>query len=123
MKARITVYFSVILLIATMGMTVACNQAPNDSQINSQLQDKLNSDSGLQGKNLSVQSEKGAVTLSGTVDNEAQREAASRYASAISGVKQVIDNLQVAPATAAVAPAPAPAPRETHKPAPLGRDP
>ena len=126
MKARITVYFSVVLLIATMGLTVACNQAPNDSQIQSQLQDKLKSDSGLQGKNLGVQSENGAVTLSGTVDNDAQRDAASRYAAAVPGVKQVINNLQVAPATAAVAPAPTPepAPQETPKPAPaVRRDP
>ena len=120
MKARITVYLSVMLLIATMGMSVACNQVPDDSKISSQLHDKLNSDSGLQGKNLSVQSEKGAVTLSGTVDNEAQREAASRYASAVPGVKQIINNLQVAPATAAVAPA-TPAPEETPKPAPAMR--
>lgn len=123
MKARITVHLSVILLIVTMGMTVACNQAPNDSQIKSQLQDKLNSDSGLQGKNLSVESEKGTVTLSGGVDNEAQRDAASRYASAVPGVKQVVNNLQIAPATAseAPAPAPAPAPQDTPKPAPAAR--
>jgi hypothetical protein len=126
MKARNTVYLSVVLLIATMGLTVACNQAPNDSQISNQLQDKLKSDSGLQGKNLSVQSENGAVTLSGTVDNDTQRDAASRYAAAVPGVKQVINNLQVAPATAAVAPAPTPepAPQETPKPAPaVRRDP
>jgi BON domain len=126
MKARNTVYLSVVLLIATMGLTVACNRAPNDSQISNQLQDKLKSDSGLQGKNLSVQSENGAVTLSGTVDNDAQRDAASRYAAAVPGVKQVINNLQVAPATAAVAPAPTPepAPQETPKPAPaVRRDP
>ncbi len=122
MKPRTTVYLSVILLIAMMGMTIACNQAPNDSQIKSQLQDKVNSDSGLQGKNLSVQSEKGTVTLSGSVDNEAQREAASRYASAVPGVKQVVNNLEIAPATAALAPAPAP--EETPKPAPaVRRDP
>ena len=36
MKARNTVYLSVVLLIATMGMTVACNQAPNDSQNSNQ---------------------------------------------------------------------------------------
>lgn len=126
MKARITVYLSVILLIVTMGMTAACNQAPNDSQIKSQLQDKLNSDSGLQGKNVSVQSEKGTVTLSGGVDNEAQRDAASRYASAVPGVKQVVNNLQIAPATASEAPAPAPAPspEDTPKPVPaVRRDP
>jgi BON domain len=121
MKARTTVYLSVILLIAMMGMTVACNQAPNDSQISSQLQDKLNSDSGLQGKQLSVQSSNGSVTLSGTVDNEAQRDAAARYASAIPGVKQVVNNLQVgSPAVAAQQPA-APPPARTPKPAPAAR--
>jgi hypothetical protein len=122
MKARPTVYLSIILLIATMGMTVACNQAPNDAQISSQLQDKLNSDSGLQGKQLSVQSEKGSVTLSGTVDNEAQREAAARYASAVPGVKQVVNNLSIASAAAPVAPAAAPPePVEAPKPAPATR--
>lgn len=113
MKARASLYLSVILLIAMMGATVACNQAPNDSQISNQLQDKLNSDSGLQGKQLSVQAANGIVTLSGGVDNDAQRDAAARYASAIPGVKQVVNNLQVAAAPAPVAQEPPPAPVET----------
>jgi hypothetical protein len=126
MKARTSAYLSIILLIAMMGMTVACNQVPNDSKISSQLQDKLATDSGLQGKQLSVQSEKGTVTLSGTVDNEAQRDAAARYASAVPGVKQVVNNLTIAPAAAAAAAAPAPVaaapePVETPKPAPVVR--
>ena len=102
MKARASVYLSVILLVSLMGITAACNQVPNDAQISTQLQDKLNADSGLQGKQLSVQASKGVVTLSGNVDNDAQREAAARYAAAIPGVKEVINNLQVgAPASAA----------------------
>ena len=124
MKARNRVHLSILLLVAMMSVTVACNQIPNDSKISSELQDKLNTDSGLQGKQLSVQSEKGTVTLSGTVDNEAQRDAAARYASGVPGVKQVVNNLSIAPATAAVAPAPAqpdPAPVETPKPAPVVR--
>ncbi len=124
MKARNRVHLSILLLVAMMSVTVACNQVPNDSKISSELQDKLNTDSGLQGKQLSVQSEKGTVTLSGTVDNEAQRDAAARYASAVPGVKQVVNNLSIAPATAAVTPAPAqpdPAPVETPKPAPVVR--
>jgi len=123
MKARASLYLSVILLITLMGVTVACNQAPNDSQISTQLQDKLNADSGLQGKQLSVQASKGVVTLSGSVDNDAQRDAAARYAAAIPGVKEVVNNLQVgaaAPAAAAQE-APAPAPVETPKPAPATR--
>src|SRR6266404_91328 len=110
MKSRASVYFSVILLVAMGGLTVACSRAPNDSQISSQLQDKLNSDSGLQGKQLSVQSSNGVITLSGNVDNDAQREAAARYASAIPGVKEVVNNLQVGPSASSAAAAPDPEP-------------
>src|SRR6266481_9683573 len=119
MKARITACLCVILLISVAGGTIACSKVPNDSQISSQLQDKLNSDSGLQGKQLSVQAVNGTVTLSGSVDNETQREAAARYASAIPGVKQVVNNLQVGPPTPApVAQEAPPAPVESPKPAP-----
>ncbi len=124
MKARITACLCILLLISVAG-TVACNTVPNDSQINSQLQDKFNTDSGLQGKQLSVQAANGTVTLSGSVDNDAQREAAARYASAIPGVKQVVNNLQVGPppavAAAAPEPEPQPAPQEAPKPTPTRR--
>jgi hypothetical protein len=123
MKARITACVCIILLISVAGGTVACSKAPNDSQINSQLQDKFNSDSGLQGKQLSVQAVNGTITLSGSVDNDVQREAAARYAAAVPGVKQVVNNLQVGPpaSSAAAAPDPEPAPVETPKPAPARR--
>src|SRR6476646_2236554 len=122
MKARITACLCILLLVSVAG-TVACSKAPDDSQINSQLQDKFNSDSGLQGKQLSVQASNGTVTLSGSVENDAQREAAARYASSLPGVKQVVNNLQVGPppSTAAAAPDPEPAPMESSKPAPTRR--
>jgi BON domain len=121
MKARASLYLSVILLVTLAGVTVACNQAPNDSQISTQLQDKFNADSGLQGKQLSVQASKGVVTLSGNVDNDAQRDAAARYAAAVPGVKEVVNNLQVgAPAPAAATQA-APAAVDTPNPAPATR--
>jgi len=110
MKARASFYLSILLvaLVTAMG----CNKAPNDAQISSDIQGKMNTDSGLQGKQLSVQSANGTVTLSGTVDNDAQREAAARYASAEPGVKQVVNNLQVS------APQPPPPPAETAQSAP-----
>ena len=126
MKARTRAYLSIILLTTMMGITVACNQVPNDAKINSEVQDRLNGDSGLQGKQLSVQSEKGTVTLSGTVDNETQRDAAARYAASIPGVKQVVNNLAIGAAASAPPPAqaavqPEPAPEDTPKPAPVVR--
>ena len=131
MKLRASLVLPVILL-AAMGMTIACSKAPHDSQISSQIQDKLNGDSGLQGKQLSVQSADGVVTLSGYVDNDTQRDAASRYASTIPGVRQVVNNLQVGPNPASAdkpaaaqepipAPAPAPTPKATPAPVKVAR--
>lgn len=116
MKVKLHVYLGVILL--ALGLAVACNKAPNDAQIGNDVQNKLNTDSGLQGKQLSVQAANGTVTLSGNVDNDAQRDAAARYAASVPGVKQIINNLQVTPSAPPVAEAtPAPTP-EPVKPQP-----
>jgi hypothetical protein len=124
MKARVSLYLSAVLCIAALGLSLGCNKAPNDSQITSQVQSKFSQDSGLQGKQLSVQSADGVVTLSGTVDNQIERDAAARQAAAVSGVREVVNNLQVASATseppadqaAQAAPAPEPKPRAYAKP-------
>jgi hypothetical protein len=108
MKARVSLYLTAVVLLLALAATVGCSKAPNDAQIATDIQTRLNADSGLQGKQLSVQAANGAVTLSGTVDNENQREAAARYASSVEGVKQVVNNLQVAPPPAETAQAPAP---------------
>lgn len=101
MKARVSLYLSLILLIAVFGLAVGCTKAPNDAQIQGEVQSKFSQDSGLQGKQLAVQSANGVVTLSGTVDNQIERDAAARQAAAVPGVKEVINNLQVgAPAMA-----------------------
>jgi hypothetical protein len=118
MKMSRSFHLPVILLMAVLGLTTACSRTPSDSQISSQLQTKFGSDSGLQGKDLSVQSANGTITLSGTVDNDAQRDAAARYAAAIPGVKQVVNNLQVVAPSAAAAATPAPAPAAQQAPPP-----
>ena len=96
MKSRVGVYLLVVLLIGILAVGVACTKAAGDNDVTSAVQSKINADSGLQDKQLTVQTASGVVTLSGTVDNDAQRTAASRYASSVSGVKQVVNNLQVA---------------------------
>ena len=96
MKARGFPYLIATVFLACL-VVVGCSKPPNDAQITSDIQVKINADSGLQGKQLGVQAENGTVTLSGTVDNDAQREAAARYASSEAGVKQVVNNLVVGP--------------------------
>jgi hypothetical protein len=104
--------FCLSVLLAALLAAMGCNKAPNDAQISSDIQSKISTDSGLQGKQLSVQSANGTVTLGGMVDNDAQRDAAARYASAEPGVKQVVNNLQVS------APQPPPPPAETAQSVP-----
>lgn len=129
MKQRSQNRVYVVALFAILALAAGCAKAPNDAKVVSDIQDKLNSDSGLQGKQLGVQSSDGTVTLSGSVDNDAQRDAASRYAASIPGVKQVVNNLQVGPPAAlpevaqAPEPAPPPAPRAKPAPAPKPRKP
>ncbi|HMJ21098.1 MAG TPA: BON domain-containing protein [Terriglobales bacterium] len=119
MKAKFSLYVTAIPLLALLTLGVGCTKAPNDAQLTSDIQNKLVADSGLQGKQLGVKAEEGTVTLTGTVDNDAQREAAARYAASEAGVKQVINNLQVAapppPETAQSTP---PSPAEEAKPSP-----
>lgn len=121
MKAKLSLHVTGIALLAILTVGMGCTKAPNDAQLTSNIQTKLATDSGLQGKQLDVKAEGGTVTLSGSVDNDAQREAAARYAASEPGVKQVINNLQVGPAPAETAqaapaveeakPSPAPKPR------------
>jgi hypothetical protein len=106
MKAKISSYAIAVVLLAVLGVAAGCNKSPNDAQITSDVQTRLGSDSGLAGKQISVQAANGTVTLAGTVDNDNQRDAAARYASSVEGVKQVVNNLQVASPSPEMAQAP-----------------
>ncbi len=101
---RTSLLVSLILAII-LGLGTGCAKKPDDAKISSDVQGKFSQDSGLSSKQLSVQANNGVVTLAGTVDNDAQREAASRQAASVPGVKTVVNNLQVgnASTTAAVA--------------------
>src|SRR5260370_4633096 len=103
MKARPSLFFRIAPLVAVLAVAIACTKAPNDAQVTSDIQSKLGADSGLQNKQLTVQAANGTVTLSGTVDRDAHREAAAKYAASEPGVKQVLNNLPRArtPPTAA----------------------
>jgi outer membrane biosynthesis protein TonB len=131
MKTRFSLFLRTLPLALVLALAVACTKAPNDAQVASDIQSKLGADSGLQNKQINVQSDKGTVTLSGTVDNDAQREAAAKYAASETGVKTVINNLQVGSGAAMAAPQPeapaasqpeqAPAPVAASKPSPSAK--
>jgi hypothetical protein len=89
-----------VLALAALG----CNKmgSHSDSQIASDVQSKIFSDGNVPDKQITINSNKGVVTLSGTVSSDAARNAAASDAAQIDGVKTVVNNLEVgAPTTAA----------------------
>ena len=94
-----------VLALAALG----CNKmgSRSDSQVASDVQGKIFSDGNVPDKQITINSNKGVVTLSGTVSSDAARNAAASDAAQIDGVKTVVNNLEVgAPTTAANTPPP-----------------
>jgi len=116
MKTRSLSVSSLVLAIL-LGMGLGCARKPDDAKISSDVQGKFSQDSGLSSKQLSVRANDGVVTLGGTVENQAQREAAGRQAASVAGVRTVVNNLQIGTTAGAAAVAPpaaeAVAPRRT----------
>lgn len=90
--------------LALCGMAVGCaatrtsdstGQYVDDSTITAKVKSALLNDDAVKSFAVSVQTVKGVVQLSGFVDNSKQRSAAGRDAEAVSGVKDVENNLIV----------------------------
>jgi hypothetical protein len=92
--------------------------APNDKAIASEIQAKLFEDPVLKTRDIRVVSEKGVVVLAGSVATDLEKSAAGRYAGQAKGVKQIINQLSVAPLTEAAAPAAAAEATAPETPAP-----
>lgn len=98
MKIHRQLYSCVLGTVLLLG--VGCARKLDDAKMSSEIQSKFSQDSGLASKQLTVQANNGIVTLSGSVDNAAQRDAAGQQAASIAGVKTVINNLQIGKAIA-----------------------
>ncbi len=105
----LSVYTFVLATVLLLG--VGCSKKPDDAKMSSDIQSRYSQDSGLASKQLTVQANDGVVTISGNVDDTAQRDAAARLAAAEPGVKTVVNNLQIGN-VAAAASAPAGQPSE-----------
>jgi hypothetical protein len=120
---KINSLLSCFILAIVLGMGSGCAKKPDNAKISSEVQGKFSQDSGLSSKQLAVQANDGVVTLEGTVDNDAQREAAGRQAASIAGVRTVINNLRVGDAAAMAPAAVAPPASESVRPSPTSSAP
>jgi hypothetical protein len=92
-----------VVLIAVALLAASCSRVGSrtDAQVASDVQNKINGDGNIPDKQLNINANNGVVTLTGTVANDAARNAAANDAAQIEGVKTVVNNLEVAPASAA----------------------
>lgn len=92
-----------VVLIAMALLAASCSRigSRTDAQVASDVQNKINGDSSIPDKQLNINANNGTVTLTGTVASDAARNAAANDAAQIDGVKTVVNNLEVAPASAA----------------------
>ncbi|HEY6969066.1 MAG TPA: BON domain-containing protein [Candidatus Angelobacter sp.] len=103
-------------LLAFALAAVGCNRtgSRSDSQIASDVQNKIFGDSNVPDKQITINANKGVVTLSGNVSSDAARTAAATDAAQVDGVKTVVNNLEVGSTTASNTPPPQPTtPAET----------
>lgn len=89
-----------VALVCLALVALGCNKSSSrsDSQIASDIQNKIFSDNSVPDKQITISSNKGVVTLSGTVSTDAARSAAAGDAAQVDGVKTVVNNLEVATA-------------------------
>src|SRR3954469_13429419 len=103
---------ALLLMIAALsGCSKSANVANGDrtdAQVAGDVQTRISSDPSLSGRQISINADKGVVTLSGTVDNDAEVTSALNDAQQAQGVKQVVSRLAVQTASAAPAAAPEP---------------
>jgi len=106
-----------LMVAAISGCSKSANVASgdlNDAQVAGNVQTKISSDPALNGRQISINADKGVVTLSGTVNSDAEITSALNDAQQAQGVKQVISRLAVQTAQAAPEPeVEQPAPRRT----------
>jgi BON domain len=114
--------FTLALLLAIAALS-GCSKSANvaertDAQVAGDVQTRISSDPALSGKQISINADKGVITLSGTVDSDAEVTSALNDAQQAQGVKQVVSRLAVQTASAAPEPAPEPEPPTPHKSSP-----
>ena len=93
MISRICGALVVLLLLA--GVCLAADKPVTDDALYNQVRIKLADDPVVKGGGLQVDVKQGVVTLSGTVELEAQIEKATKVAKKVKGVKQVINHIEL----------------------------
>ena len=86
------------LFLLVLG-TTSCSRKPGDAQVAAEVQNRIGADHRVQTKQVQLNANNSVVTLSGTVDSDAERSAVAEDAAQVAGVRVVINNLRVVDAS------------------------
>jgi hyperosmotically inducible protein len=102
LKRTLTIFITVFAIVGSFGCKSTSNdrsagEVIDDAVIVSTIKAKLLSDSEVSGLDIDVDSEKGEVVLTGTVNTEAESTKAADIARQVNGVVSVKNSLVVKP--------------------------
>ena len=93
MSTKITAFVMAFLLLANVCFAAA--KPVTDDTIVDQVRLKLTGDAIAKGGGINVECKNGVVTLTGTAENNQQRDRAAFVTKKVKGVKQVINSITV----------------------------
>ena len=96
MRLSNKILFVGISFLLTLAI-LACKHGPDDATLTSNVRTRLAADSTLPASSITVETKDGVVTLSGTVNSEAEKSRAEQIAKGVEGVKSVTNDLTVTP--------------------------
>ena len=118
MYKRLALSITVVLFLATISCSKA-SKAPNDDQIQTDIQTKAATDPEIKGAPVTVVAKEGKVTLTGKVKTPAAQQKLEQIAKDEPGTAAVDDQTSVEPEAVASQPAPPPPPPPAPKPQPI----
>lgn len=87
---------AILAIILSAGLAFAADKTPpTDGMITDNVRIKLASDQVVKGGALNVDVKDGVVTISGAVENDRQKERATKLAKQVKGVKSVVNNINL----------------------------
>src|SRR5262245_52188427 len=92
---NLKVLICAILALSFFGLAVGAEKHASDDSIYDNVRRKLVSDQIVKGGGLQVEVKQGAVTLRGTVDEQKQKDRATKLTKKVAGVKSVDNELTV----------------------------
>ncbi len=92
---RQLVTVGMVLCLATL--LGACKRGPDDATLTANVKSQLSAQSPALASRVNVDTKDGVVTLTGTVDNDAEKSQSEQAAKSVANVKSVVNNLTVKP--------------------------